>query len=396
MAAILAGLITVADLSQLTNPVSVYNVQSDRWAALMHPYVAQAFANLMIAWLVLSGLYLILGFTSAQRADARSYDSLDCHLQAFVACWDVISLRSQLTADTTDAEIARNEINELLRCIVTERQARDPRWILGYGYISLWRKLHRIEEASFEVVPAKQIASEVHRDLLRLQGSHMGRGSEVDRIESELTEACQPPYEGFCSAHTRERARQLRFALNDYRTTLWMRLLLARNRLLASIVFTSFTVYVLLWLAIAAHVAPDAIISLTTFYFVGATIGLFNRLYSDWKARGRGESSDCNLATYELLGVPLLSGVAAVFGVLLTAAISVGPGAAPGGFLSNVLDIGNHPLNLVTAAAFGLTPGLVLDRLTREMSTKEDLRSLEAHEGAPVTVGGDTRRKNAV
>src|SRR5207253_598830 len=119
----------------------------------------------------------------------------------------------------------------------------------------------------------------------------------------------------------------------------------------------------------------------TAFYFTGATIGLFNRLYADWKTRIDSTESDYNLAIYELLGVPLLSGVAAVFGVLLTSAASVGhAGTTTGTGLPEIFEFIRHPLNLVTASIFGLTPGLVLDRVNGKVTAQKDLNSIEPHQ----------------
>jgi hypothetical protein len=125
--------------------------------------------------------------------------------------------------------------------------------------------------------------------------------------------------------------RQVRLAIDDDRFERWVGLLGARNRLLASIVFTSFTVYVLLWLSIVAGVDKAAMLAVTAFYFVGATVGLFNRLYSDAAAGPSSIGSDYSLGTTRLIGIPLLSGVAAVLGVLLQttlASATTGSGAA--------------------------------------------------------------------
>jgi hypothetical protein len=142
-------------------------------------------------------------------------------------------------------------------------------------------------------------------------------------------------------------------------------------------VFTSFTVYVLLWLSIVAGVARDAILAVTAFYFVGATVGLFNRLYSDAAAGPPAAGSDYSLGATRLLGIPLLSGVAAVLGVLLQTALAAATSGAATD-LRPALDFANHPVNVVTSALFGLTPGLVLDRLKSQTDRyRAELKSLD-------------------
>ena len=84
--------------------------------------------------------------------------------------------------------------------------------------------------------------------------------------------------------------------------------------------------------------------------------------------------SDYNLAFTRLIGVPLLSGVAALLGVLL---ISM---SAANGMSAFFQDTG-QPLALLAAAAFGLTPGLAIDRLQNAGQFKADLRSIETETG---------------
>jgi hypothetical protein len=77
------------------------------------------------------------------------------------------------------------------------------------------------------------------------------------------------------------------------------------------------------------------------------------------------------LALVRLLTIPVLSGIAAVLGVVLTRAGSSSNGSVT---LDQIFSLQNYPLGIVVAAVFGLTPGLLLERLrTQTNEYKEEL-----------------------
>jgi hypothetical protein len=113
------------------------------------------------------------------------------------------------------------------------------------------------------------------------------------------------------------------------------------------------------------------------FYLVGAVVGLFGELYGTSRRR-RGIVEDYGLSIARLLTVPLLAGIAAVGGVLLTrlsgTATSDGLPA-----LAQIFSLQKYSFGLVIAAIFGLTPGLLLDRLSQQ---PEDYKKELAQTGA--------------
>jgi hypothetical protein len=160
------------------------------------------------------------------------------------------------------------------------------------------------------------------------------------------------------------------------------------------------------------RVGREAIIAAAAFFLVGAVVGLFDQL-----RRGSGTETapeeDYGLARARLLYIPLLSGLAAVGGVLVTAmlygtlndtippnevaaatpppAVVVAAAATPSattvpaaaatppagsagvrGFtpdvpaLDRVFDLQDNRFSLVIAAVFGLTPGFLVDRLQNQ------------------------------
>jgi hypothetical protein len=98
-------------------------------------------------------------------------------------------------------------------------------------------------------------------------------------------------------------------------------LIRARNRLIWTMLAVGVTTYLLLSLALVAGVAVTYIQTAAILYLVGAIVGLFNRLRIE-----AGQSSaveDFGLSQARLVVTPLVSGLAAVAGVYLIAALPV-------------------------------------------------------------------------
>ena len=97
---------------------------------------------------------------------------------------------------------------------------------------------------------------------------------------------------------------------------------------------------------------------------------------------------DFGLATARLLQVPWLSGLAAVGGVLITAVIDGSFAETPGNpELVAIFD--SRSILFAIAAVFGLTPVLLLRRLSQQTDKyKNDLQSSQSHEDTARTASG--------
>jgi hypothetical protein len=196
--------------------------------------------------------------------------------------------------------------------------------------------------------------------------------------------------------------RTVRRAINEFRDERWNALVVARNRLAGTMIFTGLTAYVLLAIAIIKEATNDAIVAASAFYLVGAVTGLLSRLYGE--ARTDAAVEDYGLSAMRLLSTPLVSGLVAIAGVVLVAMLPLAtsvftpptntppaalqqPAAAPSSIaptppvptMDNIFDLNKNLLGLLVAAVFGLTPGLLFNRLQQQAETyKADLKTSEA------------------
>ena len=279
-------------------------------------------------------------------------------------------------------------------------------WALGYGYVRLWERLHRIEEEKLFAAPPDELIAEAARDTLRLQGSNVdNRDQLLDQLQRAASvlafnagvsaglvpapppavAGLAPPFHPPDDVVARRMIRQVRHSINEYRDERRLALVRARNQLLRTIVLTALVTYQLIVLAVLAGAPRPAFTSAIAYLLIGAIVGLFNRLYLDASAETAVE--DYGLAAARLLHTPLLCGLAALGGALIVPLLSAqitptGEGsaatiAAP--TLGAIFDISQRPFTLVLAAVFGLTPSALISRLQSEAEKyKSDLKNSEA------------------
>jgi hypothetical protein len=118
--------------------------------------------------------------------------------------------------------------------------------------------------------------------------------------------------------------RTVRQSINEFRDESWNGLIVARNRLLATMFFTGLTVFALLVIPIIRNASQSAIVAASTFYLVGAAVGLWGRLRGEFQTEAAVE--DYGLSAARLITTPLFSGLAAIGGVMLVAML---PYASP-------------------------------------------------------------------
>jgi hypothetical protein len=415
---------------------------------------------------------------------------LTAQLPELIAWSDWARRQSGPPSPTTSVEtwrVARAEVERQLREIAREREKRGARWVLGTGYVTLWQRLHRAQEALIDLQPTDAVIKHAQRDVLRIHNSTISNSdtyvilllkaidvisagrhraaANLEQVLLQLTDmvnalgtADTPGTESATALDARASAlartlhalpgafdaaklagdldaskgkftapppaldelrnelqtgkefltalagntadssdntvkafslnpphtvgdavslvRTIRRAVNEFRDSSRAGLVRARNQLLLTVGLTSIVVYTLLWLSLVVPAPTYTIEAGLGYYLIGAVVGLFTRLRNE--ANAETGIDDFGLSLARLIAAPLLAGLAGLLGVVLlsmTAATQNGQQALA---LANAFDLGRTPLNLVTAAIFGLSPGLLIDRLSEKSEQyKQDLKSSE-------------------
>ena len=128
------------------------------------------------------------------------------------------------------------------------------------------------------------------------------------------------------------------------------------------------------------------------FFLVGALTGLVYRLYSDAQVgmdQNLTVSDDSDLTDIPAEIAPLVSGVAAIGGIILTGTVvtlggsEVGSGIGSG--VDRIFAWQTAGQNVIVAAAFGFAPSLLFDRLAQYAGNlKKDLQSSTAAPRTPL------------
>ncbi|MDP8900637.1 MAG: hypothetical protein M3N33_05715 [Actinomycetota bacterium] len=295
-------------------------------------------------------------------------------------------------------------------------RGRGTPWTTGLGYIELWHRVHRAEEALIKVEPHTEVLAGAMRDESRLANATMQNRDSllkrlrcaVDVLDDSGTDNClsyiEEPEERSrvpkerATAEDRAKAlgilSEVRYEINNFRDNVWEGIVHARNRLAETSVVLGIAAYALLGLAVFANTPNRMIVWVVTYFLVGAIIGLFARAQGEWSANTAVD--DFGLSTARLIHTPWLSGLAAVGGVLVTSILDSQLLNETSG-ASTLADIfKERPSLLIVAAIFGLTPDLIIRRLTQQVDKyKEDLQSTQSSQSAedvPATEGAQRRQ----
>jgi hypothetical protein len=358
----------------------------------------------LTAWLVATLFYS--HNTSASRANTKNYNLL---------CEQLIQLENQhkhlCTANTENMhEQARNQafcdqISNQLREIEKGLEGTGMPWVTGTGYIDLWHRIHRAEEALIKFEPRSEVIMGAMWDETRLSGSNMtNRDSLLRNLRSSVTmlddskihnwtyvdeqpitrpsqeDDAEPVDTEAIDTKARTMLSEVRYEINNFNDDVWEGIVQARHRLSTASLFLGFTAYVLLTLAIIGGAPSKAIFWALIYFIVGATVGLFAR--SRAEATADTATDDFGLSTTRLIHTPLFSGLGAVGGVLIVSVLDTHfLGFDPNATNATLLDIfTNKPNLLVFAAVFGLAPDLLIQRLTQQAENyKDDLKSTQGN-----------------
>jgi hypothetical protein len=334
-------------------------------------YAAIATIAAVVVWLVLwfvSGLFYA-PFTSPAKANTRNYGELRTKLALLDARRRTLCDPSPSgTPPIATSQSACAEAKGYLDWARGQIHGHgDLRWVNGAGYIDLWQRLHRAEEALLMATPKEQLLDEELYDELRLKDSVIPNRDDLmgilRAVKRYLCDAQPDPTADLCITTTEKAASALtnvRFSINDFRDSSWNGLLQLRNQTMTTLLLTNITLFAFADGAVISRASGAAMLSATIFLLVGAAVGFFNRLNTQFQAQAAVE--DYGLTSARILAIPAYSGLAAVAGVVITSVAGVATGAPPPS-LSALFVLPPSTGLLVVAAAFGAAPDLVLSRL---------------------------------
>jgi hypothetical protein len=217
-------------------------------------------------------------------------------------------------------------------------------------------------------------------------GLAVGNHKQPANVESRPTTPAQ-------QQQARQLLRDVRCAINEFRDGTKLRLTEARNNLVARMFLTALATSVLMIFVVLAQPPRYAVLAGAVLYAVGATVGLFARLYAD---RTNSFLGDYGISHVRLFQTFLVSGLAAVAGVYIAVALPIvlgnqipKPPETTGVVVSlpaveDLYDIRNNPASIAFAALFGLTPGLLISRLSEGVDKyRQDLVRSESGPSPP-------------
>jgi hypothetical protein len=162
---------------------------------------------------------------------------------------------------------------------------------------------------------------------------------------------------------------QIRSEINQFSDDRWAKLVRYRKNLMSTAALTGVFTFVLLCIPILLKADIPTIIAATAIYLVGAIIGLFSRLNSEW-GDNKTTTDDYGLTLARILVSPMLSGLAAVGGVLLVSLLALtllsSPGSGGNGGTSG-------PVAVSTLTSSGVT---VQVSITQQASNPQEFPTL--------------------
>jgi hypothetical protein len=257
-------------------------------------------------------------------------------------------------------------------------------WAGGAAYVVVFNFIHRAEQALTRLLPEDAVVQQALYERSALSGSSIADAQEqISRLERAIhalggADYLIQPRTGRAPEDkklARGIVQDAQATVDDFRDSRRRGLVRARNRLFATVVFAGLVAYAGLGLALLAGATTTQIIAGGTFYLIGASVGLFRQLRQAATADTVTEE-DYGLGMVRLVHTPLASGLAAIGGVVVTAYVTALNSAADVPPLSEVFDISQSPLGLISAAVFGFTPSLLSSSLqSRADKWKEELKS---------------------
>jgi hypothetical protein len=389
-AAPLSGLLTSSLLGRLLALAGLLPLLAMVWTTffLLDPFalafepVTAGIISALLTWLTFA--VLTIDFGQATLSNAAQYQGILQRAGTIASEVGTVCAADKPAAGEVACATARALSASLGKDLDSHQHAGIP-WVTGESYVQLWRRIHAAEEQLLVVSSQARIRGAAGYDKARLTDSTIGGAAGMlDDLKVAIATLSVPapgaaPPSTEAMAEAAATVCSVRHAINDFRDDRWAGLVRLRRRMTLSLVLTGVTAYLVLAIVVIAlggdPVYRSAILTGCVYFLIGAVVGLLFRIFSE--TTQEYEVEDFGLSTARLFHAPVVSGLAAVGGVVLSAIVAtyplglsimanpVGSTSEQGTTLVQAFDIGVFPFALVLAAVFGLTPGLFFDNLRK-------------------------------
>ncbi len=381
-------------------------------------------ANLLVI-LVSLGITLLLwllvsipfsAFATFDNANPHSSSHLKRHLLALRSSLTVLKGNFDPTSNKSpvDYDLALKNVSECLAAANNQLGSRGLSWTMGVGYLKAWNFVHRAEEAMFDIAPREYVIREALHDESAIDGSSIASRDYLLSNVKTAVKTLSPsaavylkslpvqdrnappgnppdqqkllePLDPLVEAEARNALRDARQTLDEFRANIWDGLVRLRNLLVGTTLGTGLLTYILLCVTITVGVRVESMKAAIIFYLVGAIVGLFSRLYTE--SQSDSAIDDYGLTIARIAVIPIISGLAAVAGVLVVSVLSLNFLGAPGANhttnvlprLQDVYDLVQNQQGIILAALFGLTPNLLINILKQKAdNAKTQLKNSSA------------------
>jgi hypothetical protein len=308
---------------------------------------------------------LLAPMMASPTALPRFYRELMARYQHVRDRWEVLGSSAQ----PVERKEAETQLDWERRALIGEDSRAGLPWASADGYVSVLRSVHRVEEALILIEPCERVLSDAEYDQLSLTHSTLDTRDDLltdikaatDDLSAAAAQADQSR-----ERQARDKLRVVRYAIDTFRDDARDGVIRARNQLLQLMFVVSALTFLLFGLAEVFGVPAVCLISVAALYLVGAMVGCFNRLRIG--AQQTSAEEDFGLYQARLMATLLMSGLAAIGGVFLVAALPVLTpiaGVTPQvPALSKIFDLSSNTTSLLYAAVFGLVPETVTKLLT--------------------------------
>ena len=246
-------------------------------------------------------------------------------------------------------EWVRRQVRGQLDQIESELRQTGLPWVTRSGFNSTWTHFHLAKSIWIEASPTPSVIALAVGDIMRLEGSDISLrpnrqadlwravtdidphldpyvealvSVDVQRIRSTTAPATTPTTASSIDPERRARAviQSVHNSVNDYRGLRWAELARARWQLLQTTTIAGIFSLLVLGLALIQAVPATHLVAGWAYFLVGAVAGLFLRLHQ--ASEEEHVADDYGLESARLNQTPLLSGMAAVIGVVLMASLA--------------------------------------------------------------------------